>query len=208
MKNNNVQIFAIVALAIALVIMSVGFAGMSSDLKINGAVKLGATSWDIHFDGGTFTESGATASSKTLAATEGSTGTAIASSVTGTYMSYEVKLAKPGDYYEFTIDVVNAGSFDANLASISLTNSDPTHVAYTFTYEGQSPISCNSDSCPATSVSGVTLTKAGGTNSSDTVTVRAEYLVPTEDSELVTTDDTSVTLTANLHYDQVLETTD
>ena len=46
--------------------------------------------------------------------------TASSPSVGETSITYEVTLEKPGDFYSFDIDVINDGSFDAQLTKITM----------------------------------------------------------------------------------------
>ena len=42
-------------------------------------------------------------------------------SISNLSMTYKVTLSKPGDFYEFTVDVKNSGTFDASLTGITMT---------------------------------------------------------------------------------------
>ena len=187
-KNRNFQTVIMGVLAAALLVMAVGYAAVFNEtLTINGTATAKAAKWDIHFDSSTYTES------------TGSV-TATSHTVNSTSMSYNVTLAKPGDFFEFTIDVVNAGTFNANLTSITLTNSitstQANYLTYTFYYNGTAyAASASSLSIPI---------KAADTSSDDdtaTVKVRLDYVQPANASNLPTTDQ-EVTLNVSLDYQQ------
>ena len=96
-RKKNGQIIAIVALAVAIVVMSVGFATYASTLNINGTTTVKANKWSVHFDDSTYDE------------TTGSVA-ATTHTITDTTASYTVTLTKPGDFYEFSVNVINDGT--------------------------------------------------------------------------------------------------
>lgn len=185
-KQKNTQIVIIAVLAVAVLVMSVGFAASAytKNLSVNGSnVNVQASKWDVHFDSTSYTESAGSvvANSKTL---------------TGTNMTYDVTLTKPGDFYEFTVAVENLGTFDANLTALTmsgLTTEQSKYLVYTIDYNGTQYTSSQS------SISGVTLSKTDGTAP---VKVRVEYVQPADSTQLPTTDQT-ISLTAALTYTQV-----
>ncbi len=187
-KNRNFQAIIMGVLAAALLVMAVGYAAVfNQTLTINGTATAKAAKWDIHFDSESYEE------------TTGSV-TATSTNIGTTSMSYNVTLAKPGDFYEFTIDVVNAGTFNANLTAITLTNSitsaQSNYLTYTFKYN---------NTTYAASTSGLSiLLKAADANSDDdvaTVTVRVDYVQPANAANLPNTDQ-EVTLNVSLDYQQ------
>ena len=59
---------------------------------------------------------------------------------------YEVKLEEPGDYYEFTVDIVNSGSHDAKIFEIinkGLTTRQKRYLNYEITYKDGTKIEMN-----------------------------------------------------------------
>ena len=63
-----------------------------------------------------------------------------------TDISYEVKLDEPGDYYEFTADIVNSGSHDAKIYDIinnGLTTAQKKYLEYKITYKDGTKIDIN-----------------------------------------------------------------
>lgn len=185
-KQKNTQIVIIAVLAVAVLVMSVGFAASAYTQNLNydsSNVNVQASKWEVHFDPTSYTESNGSveANTKTL---------------TGTNMTYDVTLSKPGDFYEFTVDVENLGTFDANLTGISmssLTTEQSKYLVYTISYKGTQYTSSQS------SLSGLTLVKTTGKES---VKVRVEYVQPTNQADLPQTDQT-VQLIAALTYTQV-----
>ncbi|MBR4618206.1 MAG: hypothetical protein IKO49_02765 [Bacilli bacterium] len=68
-------------------------------------------------------------------------GTVTYDSETG--LNFNAKLEIPGDYYEFTVDLVNTGSKDAQIEKVEitqLTDEQKRYLSYTVTYEDNSQI--------------------------------------------------------------------
>ena len=187
-KNKNFQTVIMGVLAAALLVMAVGYAAVfNQTLTINGTATAKAAKWDIHFDDSTYTES-----QNSVTATSHNIGT--------TSMTYNVTLTKPGDFYEFTIDVVNAGTFDANLTTITITSSitaqQANYLTATFYYNGTA--------YAATTGSLSLLLKAADANSSDDTAqakVRIEYTQPNDSTVLPATDQ-QITYNVSLDYQQ------
>ena len=182
-KKKNVQIFVIVALSFALLFMSVGFATYASTLTINGTATVRANKWSVHYVSASYAEiTGSVAvTSKTI---------------TDTDFTYAVTLDKPGDFYEATVNVVNDGTFDAVLNSLTmntLTDAQKKYLTYTVTYDGTaytaSQTGLNSS-----------LPYATGSNTK-AVKVRVEYVQPESSTDLPQ-ESIDVTLTASLDYGQ------
>ena len=180
-RRKDGQIVAIAALAIAIVFMSVGFAVFAQNLNINGTAKVEKAVWDVHFDNNTFQElTGSKSVTKTF-------------DESNTTLTWSTTLSKPGDIAGFTVDAKNFGTFDANLKSITLsplTTEQSKYLKYLVSYDGGSY---------STSQTGLTKALAAGT--AKTVTVKVEYIQPTDSSDLPT-EDVNVTLTATLGYEQ------
>ena len=125
-KKRTGQIVTILVLSFAVLFMSVGFAAFSQTLDINGTANVDAAKWSVHFDKATYEE------------TTGSV-TATNPTIGDTSITYEITLEKPGDYYSFNINVINDGTFDANLTkdkieynpkNINQPNSTPNHIMF------------------------------------------------------------------------------
>lgn len=180
-KQRNTQMLVILVLAVAVLTMSVGFAAYSASLSINGTTNISAANWDVNFDTTTFTES--------------STIKATTKNITGTNVTYTVALTKPGDFYEFTIDVKNLGTFNANLTDVTLTaltEEQSKYLTYKLSYNGVDY------SSTATGLSVPLAAKTGV----ETVTVRVEYVAPADPADLPASD-VELSLTASLTYKQV-----
>lgn len=190
-KQKHAQTAIIGVLAVAILVMAVGFALYNAELQIGGTANVTAASWNVHF---------VTSGDGTYALSSGSVTPSTTPTVTGTSVStYNITLAKPGDFYEFTIDVVNEGTIDAKLTGITLSSLDASaapYVAYTV-YYNDTPYTVTTD----TSSSNIILTKASGSNATDTVKVRVEYKTPTQENPTLLAESlTGISLTATLNY--------
>ncbi len=178
-KKMNASTLSILFLSIAFLVMSVGFAAYAQKLDINGTATAKKASWDIRFVDDSYTETtgSVAATSKTL---------------TATTMTYAVTL-KPGEFYEFTVNVKNAGTFDAILKSLTmsdLTDAQKKFITYKVTYD--------TSEYTATTTS---LSSELASEATKPVKVRVEYVLPTDAKDLPT-EDVTLNLTASLDYVQ------
>ena len=184
-KKKNTQIMVIAILSIALLFMSAGFAGLATTLNINGTATVKANTWSVHY---------VTTGTGSYAETTGSVA-ASAHNVTNTDFTFTVTLNKPGDFYEATVDVINAGTLNAELTSVTMTalgNPQQKYLSYKVYYDGHEFTS---------SQTGLSYSLPATTGNTKTVKVRAEYIAPENSSDLPGTDD-PVTLTASLGFEQ------
>ena len=94
-------------LLILLLGVTVGFALLSTTLKINGTAGIKSNTWNIHWDD---TSINVTEGSITAEIPEVSTDESTKDTV-----SFDVELELPGDFYEFTVDAINEGTIDGEL---------------------------------------------------------------------------------------------
>lgn len=124
----------VIAVLLLIAIIGVGYAALGANLKINGVANIPSASWDVHFKTGS------------IAVTSGSvTGTNVTTAATitnPTQVDYAVKLALPGDFYEFTVIAENTGTIDAMIDSVVSKKGDvvittgtlPSYIDYSVTY--------------------------------------------------------------------------
>lgn len=174
MREKKERNIIIGLLCVAILVMSIGFAVLSTNLNINGAATVKANSWDVHFEN--------IANKSVLGGAVVSTEPTIDSLFTT--VNYGLTLNQPGDKYSFTVDVVNNGSIDARLHSISVdgvTTEQSTYVKY--------------------SVVGMTQDEVLAAGTSKTITITVEYDATVTAENLPTTDQT-LNLTATLNFVQ------
>lgn len=109
-----------------LVGISIGYSALTTSIVINGTTTIAKASWDIHFEN----------VERTIASVTAIEEAQISSN--NTEIDYKITLSKPGDFYEFTVDVVNNGSIDAMLEDIindGLTEEQSNYIDYTIKYD-------------------------------------------------------------------------
>ena len=113
--------------------IGIGYAYLNSSLYINGISIINANVWNISLDN--------------LNVTSGSVVAIEEPTVNDTTTTFTVKLANKEDFYEFTIDVVNNGDYDAKLGSLvettGLTSVQEQYFDYNLTYQNNEPIEVN-----------------------------------------------------------------
>ena len=130
-------------LFILLISIGLGYAFLHTDLTIAGIYKIRDNDWDIHFESinDHYYHSNVHLSSEYVAA--------VIDPTTRTRIDCTVTFNEPGDFYEFTVNVVNAGSIDGMLDSAimkvndSATNELPAYLDYSITYDDGSEIGDN-----------------------------------------------------------------
>ena len=99
--------------------LGIGFAYLSTQLSIIGNTSVSGNKWSVYFNN--------------VQITDGSVDASVVPTTTGTTttsLNYTVLLDKPGDFYEFTVDAVNAGTIDAMIESITMTSLDSDVIKY------------------------------------------------------------------------------
>lgn len=169
----------VLILLLLLVSITIGYSALSTTLNITGTSKISNSKWDVHF--------------ANIAVTSGSV-TAVnapAIAASGLSITYEVNLDTPGDYYEFTVDVTNAGSVDAKLNALptvsGVSSAQDVYTNYSFTH---------ADSATPIAV-GETIAAGASTK----FKVRVEFDANVTSEQLPTTDQ-NLTLTVSMNYVQ------
>ncbi len=183
-KQKNFQVAIIGVLAFAVLFMSVGFAAYSQQLNINGTAVVAANKWSVHFKKDSIQKVQDSVEAESAVIDESTTSA-----------TFKAKLEKPGDFYAFSVDVINDGTFDAALTSVTMSNlttAQQKYLKYTVSYD-------NSETWTGTT-SG--LNYALNKNQSKNVIVRVEYIAPDSAADLPE-EDTTVSLTLTLNYGQI-----
>ena len=107
LRYNPKRSFLFMFLFLSLVSLTVGYAFLTTTMSIDGVSKMLEARWDVHF-ANVVTKQGS------VTPTEGPTIT------DPTTLTFSAQLENPGDFFEFTVDVVNAGTLDAHLYTINL----------------------------------------------------------------------------------------
>ena len=134
MKKKSGKKVVLSLLALLLLTITVGYAALSTTLNINGTSKINNATWDVHF--------------ANLEVTSGSVSATKAATIdSATEIDYNVELIKPGDFYEFTVDVTNTGTIDAKLGDAPILSGvspeQDVYTNYTVTYSDDTAINAN-----------------------------------------------------------------
>ena len=86
--------------------MGVGYAALSTTLSINGTSDIDSSNWNIYFDNVQVTSGSVSATSPVI--------------TNNTTVTFSANLANPGDFYEFTVDVINGGTLNAEINSVEI----------------------------------------------------------------------------------------
>jgi len=132
-KKNN-HSFLLVILLLLVVGISVGYAALSKNLNINGTSNIAKdASWNVLL--------------QNVKVSAGSVTATTPATISGDTVNFAVNLTTPGDYYEFTVDVKNAGTIDAKLGSEptlpTLTAEQQKYVTYSIKYADGTAIAAN-----------------------------------------------------------------
>jgi len=117
-------------LLLSICSLTIVYAALSAVLRISGNSEVVASNWDIH-----------------LANPEVKSGSVHNNlpTIDDNKLSFNATLSLPGDFYEFTVDVVNDGSIDAMIDSVvktpELTSEQAKYIKYEITYENGEGIS-------------------------------------------------------------------
>ena len=189
MNDRNKKTFTIIALAVAILLIGVGYAFLQQDLIINGTANIGDARWLVEITGITMDENNSQGAS--LVVEEGVTNP----SYDSTTATFNVDLEYPGAYAEFDITVENKGNIDAILNSITgvedANKKDPVEIQYEVTGVTEK----------------VTTLDAGETNNTNNVTVKVTWVSKGEDTEDTIPETPSKTATITLNYIQNTGTT-
>ena len=118
---------------ISVFTLSIAYAAMSAVLEIHGNSEVVASTWDIHLENVKVKSGSVSANAPQISGTSS--------------VGFDVELNMPGEFYEFTVDVVNDGSIDAMIDSVvktpELTSEQAKYIKYEITYENGESISTN-----------------------------------------------------------------
>ena len=120
LRNRKSLYLILTVIIISVFTLSIAYAILSVTLNITGAAEVVASNWDIHLEN-VKVKSGSVSSDVPV--------------ISGNNLSFSASLETPGDYYEFTVDVVNSGNIDAMIDSVVKTPELSTEQAKYLKYE-------------------------------------------------------------------------
>ena len=103
-KTNSMVLF----LFSLILLLGVGYAYLNTSVTVQGAGKVTSSSWDVHFENVVVDEK----SSNSI------DGNPLPTIIDDSTVTFNVGLESPGEFYEFSLDVVNNGTIDAMIDDI------------------------------------------------------------------------------------------
>lgn len=167
-----------ILLLIILLGLSLGYAAISTTLKVIGKASLTKRTWNVHWGNAKVTEGSVTNDVPNISEDSGDP--------SDTKVTWSVAFTFPGQFYEFTVDAINEGGINAKITSYEPTVSPalPNYIKYTVTYaDGTTP-----------AVNDILEKKYGNYPSIKRYKVRVEY-----DDSIATLDDIN-NMTENATY--------
>ena len=134
MRRKNTQMTTNI-LIVSLLLIGVVYALLQTNLQIDGIAKILHNTWDVHFDNIQVNEDSVPIGENDSQAT--------INPENNCKIDFEVTLSLPGDFYEFTVDVVNEGTIDGMIGTLNKTltiNNEtvqevPDYLNYSITYD-------------------------------------------------------------------------
>ena len=129
-KDRKVLTLGLCLILVCVFTLTIAYAALNAVLTISGNAQVVASSWDIKLSNPKVKSGSATTAVPTIS---------------GNTLTFNTTLSMPGDYYEFTVDVVNNGSIDAMISSVvknpELTAEQAKYLKYEITYQNGEAIS-------------------------------------------------------------------
>ena len=111
LKDRKTLTLGLCLILVSVFTLTVAYSALSAVLTINGNARVSAANWDIYLNN--------------PRVTSGSVTTDVPVIKTSSTLEFSTTLNMPGDFYEFTVDVVNAGSIDALIENFDRALSHP-----------------------------------------------------------------------------------
>ena len=106
-RYNRKRSTLVYVLVLLCLFLTIGFSYLTTELNISGIANISSSRWDIHFENIEIAEGSVEATTEPTISND-------------TTISFTATLNNPGEYYEFTTDLVNDGTYDAKIDSITL----------------------------------------------------------------------------------------
>lgn len=135
MKDDKTRKIVLIIILFIIVIISIFYAIVSTSIKINGTSSINKQNWNVYFANIQISDGSVKAEKiPTIQKSE-------------TELSYDVNFYTPGEFYEFTVDVVNSGTIDAVLSEnpeiAGINKEKNNYINYSVTYSDGNAIKKN-----------------------------------------------------------------
>ena len=135
-RNEGKRSLVIIILLILVAAISIGYALMESNLLIKGTTSITTETWDVHFTNLRNASASSTDVTVTSPAAIKELTTTPSNTADDLNIEFNISFKKPGDKYEFDVDVTNAGSLYAKCVGITPTIPANLTGLVTITYTG------------------------------------------------------------------------
>ena len=120
-KDRKVLMIGLCLIIVCVFTLTIAYAALNAALTIQGNAEVVASTWNIHLANPKVKSGSATTTMPTI--------------TSGRTLTFSTTFNMPGDFYEFTVDVVNAGTIDAMIDSVTKTPELTTDQAKYLKYE-------------------------------------------------------------------------
>ena len=124
-KDRKTLTLGLCLILVCVFTLTVAYSALSAVLTISGNARVSAADWDIYLNNPRVTQGSATTNVPVIK--------------TSSTLEFETTLNMPGDFYEFTVDVVNGGDIDAMIENVvktpDLTAEQAKFLNYVITYQ-------------------------------------------------------------------------
>ena len=124
-KDRKTLFLVLGLVMVSVFTLTVVYAALNTVLTIQGNARVTAADWDIYLNNPRVTTGSATTYAPIIK--------------TSSTLEFSTTLNMPGDFYEFTVDVVNGGSLDAMIENVirnpELTAEQAKYLKYEITYQ-------------------------------------------------------------------------
>ena len=121
LKNRKTLTLVLCLVLVSVFTLTIAYSALSAVLTIQGNARVSAADWDIYLNNPRVTSGSATTNVPVIK--------------TSSTLEFETTLNMPGDFYEFVVDVVNAGDIDAMIENVVKTPELTTEQAKFLKYE-------------------------------------------------------------------------
>ena len=129
-KDRKILTLGLCLILVCVFTLTIAYSALSAVLTINGNARVSAANWDIYLNNPRVINGSAT--------------TNVPEIKTSSTLKFETTLNMPGDFYEFVVDVVNAGDIDAVIENVvktpDLTEEQAKFLKYEVSYQNGEPI--------------------------------------------------------------------
>ena len=120
-KDRKVLTLGLCLVAVCVFTLTIAYSALNAVLTIQGSAQVTSADWDVHL--------------ANPIVKNGSVTTTVPTLTTGKSLTFSTTLNMPGDFYEFTVDVVNGGDIDAMIENVIKTPELTTEQAKFLKYE-------------------------------------------------------------------------